>query len=177
MSDGTEEYDPVVAAGRQWQDLGWDDADRMVAAGSILRAAQTLVTVMDAALAPLALNETRYRTLLALYFAKHGRLQLRWLSERLQLHQTTVTNSVDRLEKLGYVQRVPHPSDRRTTYAAITERGSAAVEEASQYLVKEGFGLAAMSDDDVSRITTIIGDFRARTGGLARHRRERPKSG
>lgn len=36
---------------------------------------------------------------------------------------TTLTNVLDRLERYGYVRRVPHPRDRRSTVLELTARG------------------------------------------------------
>ncbi len=44
-------------------------------------------------------------------------------SARLQVHPTSVTNTVDRLEAAQLVKRVPHPSDRRATLIEITDAG------------------------------------------------------
>ena len=48
------------------------------------------------------------------------------------IHPTSVTNIVDRLEAQGFVRRVAHPTDRRTTLAEITDEGRAVVEEATE---------------------------------------------
>ncbi len=58
-----------------------------------------------------------------LSFTKRGRLPLGKIGERLQVHPTSVTNVIDRLESTGLVERIPHPDDARTTLAAITHKG------------------------------------------------------
>ncbi len=45
------------------------------------------------------------------------------IAARLIITRATVTGLVDSLERRGYVQRQPHPSDRRMTLVAITEKG------------------------------------------------------
>jgi hypothetical protein len=45
------------------------------------------------------------------------------LGTRMQVHATSTTNSVDRLEKAGLVARRSHPDDRRTTLVDLTEAG------------------------------------------------------
>jgi DNA-binding MarR family transcriptional regulator len=35
----------------------------------------------------------------------------------------TLTNRLDRLERKGLIERVPHPTDRRSTEVALTRRG------------------------------------------------------
>ena len=44
-------------------------------------------------------------------------------SERLQVHPTSVTNAVDRLEAAGLVRRLAHPTDGATTLVEITAEG------------------------------------------------------
>lgn len=45
------------------------------------------------------------------------------IAERLIISRATVTGLVDSLERQGYVERLPHPSDRRMLLVAPTERG------------------------------------------------------
>ena len=63
-----------------------------------------------------------------LYFSHAGEMPMGQLSERLLVHPTSVTSTVDTLQRLGYVRRVPHPTDRRATLARITAKGRRAVE-------------------------------------------------
>ena len=59
-----------------------------------------------------------------LYFSRDGQMSLGTLGQRLMVHPTSVTATVDTLERLGFVERVAHPSDRRQTLARITAVGS-----------------------------------------------------
>jgi DNA-binding MarR family transcriptional regulator len=43
------------------------------------------------------------------------------LCARLQLTSGSVTALADRLERLGFIRRVPHPTDRRTSVLRLTE--------------------------------------------------------
>jgi DNA-binding MarR family transcriptional regulator len=45
------------------------------------------------------------------------------IAERLIISRATVTGLVDSLEKHGYVQRIPHQSDRRMLLVIPTEKG------------------------------------------------------
>ena len=58
-----------------------------------------------------------------LSFTRAGALPLGKVGERLQVHRTSVTNIIDKLEADGLVRRVPHEADRRTTLAEITDAG------------------------------------------------------
>ena len=55
-------------------------------------------------------------------------------SERLQVHPTSITNAVDRLESAGLVRRMPHPDDGRATLLAATDAGRERALEATEQL-------------------------------------------
>ena len=58
-----------------------------------------------------------------LTFSSTGALPLSKIGERLQVHATSVTNVIDRLEASGFVRREPNPRDGRGTLAVITDSG------------------------------------------------------
>ena len=45
------------------------------------------------------------------------------LLETMMITSGTMTNRIDQLEKLGLVERLPHPEDRRALLVALTEKG------------------------------------------------------
>jgi DNA-binding MarR family transcriptional regulator len=47
------------------------------------------------------------------------------LAERALVRKQTMAQSVDELERLGYVDRRPNPSDRRSRLVFLTKRGAA----------------------------------------------------
>ena len=73
-----------------------------------------------------------------------GALPLRVMGERLMVHPTSVTNTIDRLEAQGMVVRRPNPADGRGRLAEITERGRDAVRVATRDLMTAEFGLAEL---------------------------------
>ena len=82
-----------------------------------MRVHQMMTRRADQVLAPLDLTFARYELLVRLYF-REGSLPLTQLGKELQIHQTSITSLVDRLEKQGLIKRTPHPTDRRSTIAA-----------------------------------------------------------
>jgi DNA-binding MarR family transcriptional regulator len=60
--------------------------------------------------------------LLAFLWQQDGLTQVE-LSEKGQIDRTTIGGLVDRLEKLGLVERRQHPQDRRAYKIHLTERG------------------------------------------------------
>lgn len=51
-----------------------------------------------------------------------GRMTMTDLGRRIPLSRAAVTTLTDRLERLGFVKRVPDPSDRRRILLEVTER-------------------------------------------------------
>jgi DNA-binding MarR family transcriptional regulator len=118
-------FDPIMRAATLWERrIG--PSRTMAAVTSVMRVQQILLSAVDGALRPHGLTFARYEALVLLTFARSGRLPMRMMGERLQLHPTSVTNIVDRLQADGLVRRMPHPTDRRATLVEITEAGSTA---------------------------------------------------
>jgi DNA-binding MarR family transcriptional regulator len=89
---------------------------------------------------------------------------MRVMGERLQLHPTSVTNIVDRLEADGLVKRIPHPTDRRTTLAEITESGRERRAAATEAVTTIDFGLRGLSRTETESLTDLLAKVRLATG-------------
>src|SRR3954463_15060788 len=90
-------FDPIDEAKRQW-DQRWEGGAPMAAATSIMRAQQIVLAAVDGALRPLGLTFARWEALVLLSFTRTGSLPLNKIGERLMVHPTSVTNTIDRLE-------------------------------------------------------------------------------
>jgi DNA-binding MarR family transcriptional regulator len=86
------------------------------------------------------------------------------MGERLQVHPTSVTSIVDRLEKAGLVVRKPHPEDGRAVLAEITAAGTALVEEATRVLLDADFGLGALDDAALRALSELLRPVREAAG-------------
>ncbi len=73
------------------------------------------------------LNPTEF-AVLELLFHK-GRQPLQQIGNKILLASGSITYVVDKLEKRGYLNRVSCPTDRRVTYAEISEEGAAFMSE------------------------------------------------
>lgn len=89
---------------------------------------------------------------------------MRVIGSRLQVHPTSVTNAVDRLEAAGLVRREPHPSDRRATLVAITDAGRDVAAAATKDLNAEVFTDPGLTPDDVAAVTTVLETYRRNAG-------------
>lgn len=83
-----------------------------------------------AVLEPLGITPPMLRALEAIG-SSEGLTQVQ-LGARTAMDRTTVVHVVDRFETLGYARRTRSATDRRSHLLALTERGEAALREASQ---------------------------------------------
>ncbi len=114
--------DPIADARANWERAGWGDvADGMVAVTSVMRAHQILLARVETALRPYDLSFSRFELLRLLAFSRTGALPITKASDRLQVHVTSVTHAIRRLEADGLVERVP-ASDRRPHHAGADHR-------------------------------------------------------
>ncbi|MCW1959660.1 MAG: MarR family transcriptional regulator [Mycobacterium sp.] len=157
--------DPIAAARANWVHAGWSDvADGMVAVTSVMRAHQILLARVESALRPFGLSFSRFELLRLLAFSRTGALPITKASDRLQIHVTSVTHAVRRLEADGLVIRVPHPTDGRTTLVQITESGRSRVEDATVILNKQVFADIGMSDEQARALVSSIDTLRHTAG-------------
>lgn len=163
MSPRALPFDPIARAAELWtEQVG--PSGTMAAVTSIMRVQQVLQSAVDTALRPHGLTFARYEALVLLTFAKKGNLPMRVMGERLQLHPTSVTNIVDRLEADGLVKRLPHPTDRRTTLAEITEAGKQRREEATVAVTEIDFGLRGLTERQIALLTDLLAKVRKAVG-------------
>jgi DNA-binding MarR family transcriptional regulator len=157
--------DPIAEARRHWTERwGEEPARPMAAVTSIMRAQQVLMARLNDLLRPLGLTFPRYEALMLLSFTRTGALPLGKIGERLQVHRTSVTNIVDKLEADGLVRRVPHAEDRRATLAQITDEGRAAAQRATDALNAAAFGIDALDDDAQEAVTALLTALRVDAG-------------
>src|SRR4051812_32218383 len=136
----------------------------MAAITSIMRAHQILLAEVDAVVRPYGLTFARYEALVLLTFSRTGELPLSKIGERLMVHPTSVTNTVDRLAAAGLVTRRPNPADGRGRLAAITDKGRAVVADATADLMAAGFGMDALSADEQRQLFALLRRLRVHAG-------------
>ena len=157
-------FDAIAEARRQWESRGWAAPAHMAAITSIMRAQQILIAEVDEALKPFDLTFARYEALVLLHFSRHGELPMGKMGDRLMLHPTSVTNIVDRLEQQDLVRRIPHPTDRRTVLAQITEDGRQVVEKATEAVSSIRFGVDGLTVAELDELTDLLRKLRIAAG-------------
>jgi len=159
------ELDPIREARRQWVSHGWDEAaPGMEMVTSLVRVHQLLMERIDALLRPHDLTFARYEILRVLAFTRSGALPMTRLGSLLQVHPTSVTSAVDRLEKQQFVRRTRGEADRRVVLCSITDAGRAVVEETTHELNKVVFEAPGIGNGDVTDLTALLGRIRADHG-------------
>jgi DNA-binding MarR family transcriptional regulator len=156
-------FDPIARAAELWEEqIGPSGA--MAAVTSVMRVQQILQSTVDSALRPHGLTFARFEALVLLTFARKGSLPMRVMGERLQLHPTSVTNIVDRLEADGLVKRTPHPSDRRTTLVEVTEAGRELRGVATAAVAEVNLGLTGLTGRQTEQLTELLSKVRKAAG-------------
>nr|WP_202447613.1 MarR family transcriptional regulator [Streptomyces sp. SID5468] len=156
-------FDPIARADDLWK-RRWGAVPSMAAITSIMRAQQILLGQVDAVVKPYGLTFARYEALVLLTFSKAGELPMSKIGERLMVHPTSVTNTVDRLVRSGLVDKRPNPNDGRGTLASITDKGREVVEAATRDLMAVDFGLGVYDDDECAEIFALLRPLRIAAG-------------
>ncbi|MCW0215556.1 MAG: MarR family transcriptional regulator [Pseudonocardia sp.] len=159
------DLDPIQEITAKWREHGWDGGARLAASISILRVEAMIREQASKVLRDHELTYPRHELLALLMFSRYGQMPMGRISERLMVHPTSVTGTVAGLEKLGFVERVPHPRDRRATLARITERGRAAVRDSAPALLRNRFGLGALSDAEAELLFDLLKKVRDTPAG------------
>ncbi|MDO4920030.1 MarR family winged helix-turn-helix transcriptional regulator [Kocuria sp.] len=157
--------DPLADARRNWERQGWSEAaGPMAAVASIMRAQQILLARADRVLKPFRLTFSRYELLALLSFAREHRMLMKRASALLQVHPTSITNAVDRLEGAGLVRREPLSTDRRAVNVALTAEGLDVVGRATRALNEELFLTTGFEEHEVEAVVAALSGLRARSG-------------
>ncbi|MFJ8931508.1 MarR family winged helix-turn-helix transcriptional regulator [Streptomyces sp. NPDC102364] len=107
--------------------------DRLITTfGRLLEAANRLEQQLGTAMQDNSgLPQVWFEVLIRLARTEGGQLTMGALAEDVVLTTSGISRLVDRIAAAGYIERRPCPTDRRVSYAAITEAGREAVESAA----------------------------------------------
>jgi DNA-binding MarR family transcriptional regulator len=99
---------------------------RIGAYGRLLEAQRRLNRVFDRSLREqVGISSVWYEALLRLGRSPQRQMSISQLGEQVVLTSGGATRLVDRLEEVGYIERVACPSDRRVQWVRLTEPGLA----------------------------------------------------
>jgi DNA-binding MarR family transcriptional regulator len=156
-------FDPIARAAETWESR-FGDAKAMAAVTAIMRVQQILLSQLDALLRPHGLTFARYEALVLLSFSRDGALPMRLIGERLMVHPTSVTNTIDRLELQHLVVRKPNPRDGRGTLAEITSEGREVMRRATTDLMQAEFGMGGYNDGQLEDLFGLLRSLRVTAG-------------
>jgi DNA-binding MarR family transcriptional regulator len=156
-------FDPIARAAQTWEQR-FGPSSAMAAVTSIMRAQQILLSELDSVLRPHGLTFARYEALVLLTFSRRGALPMRVIGQRLMVHPTSATNTIDRLERQGLVVRRPNPRDGRGKLAEITEAGREVVAAATAGLMKVEFGVAGYDAAQLGQVFDLLRGLRVAAG-------------
>jgi len=155
-------------------DVGPDEVDRIVAAwhrerpdldvaplrilSRVSRLARHLDLARGAAFAEHSLEVWEFDVLSALRRAGEPyEVSTGLLTQQTLVTSGTMTNRVDRLERRGYVQRRPHPRDRRGVRVALTNQGREVVDAAmADLLDRERALLEHLPEDEQRQLSDLL---------------------
>lgn len=158
------ETDPVEFTRQHWMESEQPGAEHFAAMGAMMRAHQLMVGELDRLLKPYGISRTAFLLMATLLMSREHTRPLGQLSKHLMVHPTTVTLVIDQLETRGLVTRTPHPTDRRTVLATLTEDGLTTVSKAGEELAGAQFGLTGTSESLASRLAGVLAQVRTKMG-------------
>jgi DNA-binding MarR family transcriptional regulator len=79
------------------------------------------------------------------------------LSEKSQVDRTTVGGLIDRLEKIGMVERQPHPQDRRAYQIRLTSKGKEMEQPLTEMAKRATARLTAgLKQEDIGELVRML---------------------
>ena len=157
--------DPIAEIQKNWEKQGWSSAASGAAAvTSIMRTQQILMGRAQEILKPFGLTFARFELISLLSHSRGQRMLMNRASALLQVHPTSITNAVDRLENAGLAQRQPHESDRRAILLVLTPEGKRVAEQATEALNAQLFERTGFTGDQIEDLNRILADFRQLSG-------------
>ena len=99
-----------------------------------------------------------YDVLIQLYRSPEHRLRMNELAGSILLSKSGLTRLIDRMEKVGMVERASCPTDRRGSFAVLTPRGEEVFKEAAPIHLE---GIARHFTDHLTpeEAGTMVGAF------------------
>lgn len=127
-----------------------------MAAVSILEAERSVRRFIVEFLAEKGLTISQWTVLTIVHLSalREQSLTIGDIADALQVHSSTVTNAIVKLEPHGWLTRVP--LDGRTVQVAITADGAARLVGIQEELVQARFGLAGLSHDVVAQVSESL---------------------
>ncbi len=150
---------------RSWEQRGWGESAPAVATVlALFEAHRGLTNRIDRALRPLDLTLARFEVLTRLVLAGGPLQNVTGLATALQVHPTSVSSALDRLEADELVVRRDDAADRRRVLVELTDRGRRRVEQAVAVLGDRVLSDLGLTDDSTATLLRVLASLRANAG-------------
>jgi len=121
----------------------------------LLRSAQSVQDATKKDIAKYNLNQTEFAVLELLYHKGDQPIQV--IGKKILIASSSITYVVDKLEEKNYVTRRACPTDRRVTYAGITENGKELMDKIfPEHVEKIEEIFDKLSDQEVSTLIDYL---------------------
>ena len=126
--------------------------------GRVVRLASLFQHAYAAAFEPLGLNEGDYGVLTPLRRAGAPfELTPTELARHRMMTSGGMTAALDRLERKGYIERIPNPADRRGSLVRLTATGQDVVDTAmARHVLAEHELLSGLADREQAQLTSLL---------------------
>lgn len=122
---------------------------------SMIRTSQYIQDRLKSDLSVYHLNFTEYMVLELLF--KEGDQPIQYIGRKLLLASSSITYVIDKLEKKGYVSRVPSSTDRRVIYIQMTNQGKQIREDISpNYVSSVRYLFEDYSVEELAQLTQFL---------------------
>ena len=131
--------------------------------GRLVEAQRRLHRIFDRTLrAEAGISAMWYEALLRIARAPGKNLPINELGEAMVLSSGGATRLVDRLEEQGYIERLACPTDRRVSWAHLTDRGLAVLADATRVHLKdlEEHFVTKLSSTEMEELTRLLRQVR-----------------
>lgn len=135
------------------------DDERIKAYGRLVEAQRKLHRIFDRSLRGEAgISAVWYEALLRIAGSPGRHMPINELGEALVLSSGGATRLVDRLEERGYIERVACPTDRRVSWAHLTDEGLAVLTGATRVHLEdlEQHFLSKLSFAEMETLTDLL---------------------
>jgi DNA-binding MarR family transcriptional regulator len=151
--------DQVDSILKQWSGERPDlDASPMGVIGRISRASRYIDQFLQENFARFGLNSGDFDVLATL--RRNGapyQLTPTALFRSMMLSSGAMTNRLDRLEDAGYIERKPHPTDRRGTLVTLTKQGLEVIDLAVvAHVAREKQMLSALTSEEQKVLANLL---------------------
>ena len=125
------------------------DMDVLEDALTLMPLVAEVESLREAYLAKRDLCPTRFTVLRRLFHHESGSMTPADLADKIPVTRAAMTASLDGLERIGYVARSPHPTDRRMICVSLTPKGREYLERSlpkHYQLISEVFSTLSASE-------------------------------